>query len=517
VFTFITEYENYSFNEAMKMLADRAGVSLPEQPETDGERRERDIRSRILEINKLAAVYFVHQLKGDAGHTAMEYFGKRKLTQATINSFGLGYSGIHGNDLYLYLKGKGYNDDILKETGLFTYSEKGVTDKFWNRVMYPIMDVNNHVIGFGGRVMGDGKPKYLNSPETKAFDKSRNLYGLNYARKSRKPNLIICEGYMDVIAMHQAGFNQAVASLGTALTEGQASLMKRYTDNVLITYDSDNAGVMAALRAIPILKAAGLNTRVINMKPYKDPDEFIKALGAVEFQKRIDGAQNSFMYEIAAIKAQYDLDDPGEKTRFHREISRRLATFGDILERNNYIGAVAREYGIDEESLRQMVNGIGNQMAQQQEADKPVRVPGRREEKDDGMALAQKLLLTWMAQDADVFLKVAEYLSAEDFDAEPFHQVAVKLYEQLEKGSLNPAAIIGSFPDSEDQRLAASVFSQDLDESLSAAEREKTLNDIVRKIKKKSLIRRQNEETDPKRLMELIGEQKKLQSIQIHL
>ena len=168
------------------------------------------------------------------------------------------------------------------------------------------MDINNKVIGFGGRVMGDAKPKYLNSPETRLFDKSRNLYGLNIARTSRKPNMIICEGYMDVISMHQAGFNQAVASLGTALTPGHARLLKRYTDNVLITYDSDEAGVKAALRAIPILKEAGLSTKVINMRPYKDPDEFIKAMGAEAFQERIDNAENSFMYEIGTMLRNYD-------------------------------------------------------------------------------------------------------------------------------------------------------------------------------------------------------------------
>lgn len=168
------------------------------------------------------------------------------------------------------------------------------SDKFWNRVMFPIMDSRNRIIGFGGRVMGDAKPKYLNSPETKVFDKSRNLYGLNLARTSRKPNMILCEGYMDVIAMHQAGFNQAVASLGTAFTQQQSVILKRYTNEVLLTYDSDDAGVRAAMRAIPILKDAGLTARVINMEPYKDPDEFIKALGAEEFQKRIDTAESSF-------------------------------------------------------------------------------------------------------------------------------------------------------------------------------------------------------------------------------
>ena len=222
------------------------------------------------------------------------------------------------------------------------------------------MDINNKVIGFGGRVMGDGKPKYLNSPETKLFDKSKNLYGLNVARSSRKNNLIICEGYMDVISMHQAGFNQAVASLGTALTPGHARLMKRYTDNVLITYDSDEAGVKAALRAIPILKKAGLSTKVINMRPYKDPDEFIKALGTEAFQERIDKAENSFMYEIGIIEKNYNRSDPESETAFEREVANKLVQFSEKLERDNYMKAVCRQFMIPEDGMREMVIRIGS-------------------------------------------------------------------------------------------------------------------------------------------------------------
>ena len=287
VITFVMEYENYTFLEAVKYLADKAGMQLPETSYSEEEKKNRDLKAKLLEINKIAATYYYHQLKAENGKIGLSYLQKRGLSDTTINRFGLGYAGQTGNALYQYLKSKGYDDALLKETGLFTY-ERGIHDKFWNRVMFPIMDINNKVIGFGGRVMGDAKPKYLNSPETKLFDKSRNLYGLNAARISRKSNMIICEGYMDVISLHQAGFTQAVASLGTALTPGQAALMKRYTDNVLITYDSDAAGVKAALRAIPILKEAGLTTKVINMQPYKDPDEFIKALGAEAFQE-LDG------------------------------------------------------------------------------------------------------------------------------------------------------------------------------------------------------------------------------------
>ena len=260
----------------------------------------------------MSATYYYRRLRSENGKAGLDYLKKRELSDSTINSFGLGYATQSTGNLYKLLKDKGYDDDILKESGLLLMRE-GIHEKFWNRVIFPIMDINNKVIGFGGRVMGDAKPKYLNSPETRLFDKSRNLYGLNIARTSRKPNMIICEGYMDVISMHQAGFNQAVASLGTALTPGHARLLKRYTDNVLITYDSDEAGVKAALRAIPILKEAGLSTKVINMRPYKDPDEFIKAMGAEAFQERIDNAENSFMYEIGTMLRNYDRGGSGKR------------------------------------------------------------------------------------------------------------------------------------------------------------------------------------------------------------
>lgn len=517
VITFIMEYENYTFMEAVRMLAERAGIELPQMEETPEERKSRDIRSQLLEINKLAAVYYFHQLRGQNGSTAMNYLKKRELGDETIQRFGLGYSSMYSDDLYRYIKSKGYKDDILKESGLFTYGDGKVTDKFWNRVMFPIMDMNNRVIGFGGRVMGDGKPKYLNSPETKLFDKSRNLYGLNIARTSRKPNIIICEGYMDVISLHQAGFNQAVASLGTALTSGQASLMKRYTDQVLITYDSDGAGVKAALRAIPILKEAGLTTKVINMKPYKDPDEFIKGLGAEAFQERIDKAQNSFMYEISAMEQNYDLTDPDSKTRFFNEVAGRIVGFEEELERNNYIEAVADKYMVSMDALKAMVGNYGNRVGIVKDRPDSRRTSSSRKEKEDGISQAQKILLTWLVQDMSLYPKVAAYLSPDDFIGEPFHDVAVRLYEQLDNGQINPAAIISTFDDGETQKKVASIFNRELAEELSDSERERALNQTVKKIKKNSLDIKSRSVTDVAQLQNIIKEQKEIQNIQIHL
>ena len=240
VFTFLMEYENFSFVEAVKFLADRAGIELPEMEYSKEAKEKADLKTTILEMNKLAAKYFYVQLKSERGSQAYSYLKNRELSDETITAFGLGFSNKYSDDLYKYLREKGYSEDLIRQAGLINTDERqGVYDKFWNRVMFPIMDVNNRVIGFGGRVMGDGKPKYLNSPETVVFDKSRNLYGLNRARTSRKPYFLLCEGYMDVISLHQAGFTNAVASLGTALTAGHAALIKRYVQEVYLTYDSD--------------------------------------------------------------------------------------------------------------------------------------------------------------------------------------------------------------------------------------------------------------------------------------
>lgn len=517
VITFVMEYENYTFPEAVKMLADRAGIALPVMEYSGEDRRERDIKTKLLEINKIAATFYYHQLKSPAGQSGLDYLKKRQLSDKTINTFGLGYAPQLTGDLYRMLKEKGYDDELLKESGLFTY-EKGIREKFWNRVIFPIMDINNKVIGFGGRVMGDGKPKYLNSPETKLFDKSKNLYGLNVARSSRKNNLIICEGYMDVISMHQAGFNQAVASLGTALTPGHARLMKRYTDNVLITYDSDEAGVKAALRAIPILKEAGLSTKVINMRPYKDPDEFIKALGTEAFQERIDKAENSFMYEIGIIEKNYNRSDPESETAFEREVANKLVQFSEKLERDNYMKAVCRQFMIPEDGMREMVIRIGSQGGIIPRQTQPVRrMEPARKKKEDGIRQAEKILLTWMIEDGDIYDKVSEYIQPDDFIDPLFKDVASKVYEQYETGSVNPATIIGSYSDGDMHSEIAAMFSAELSESLSKSEREKTLNDTVLRVKKSSLDYKLEHAADAKTMQDIIGRQMKLNNIHISL
>ena len=490
VITFLMEYENQTFPEAVRTLAQRAGIALPEADDSKEARQADSRRAKLLEINKEAAKYFYYQLRTERGSVGMEYLRKRELSDETMNHFGLGYANKYSNDLIQYLKSKGYSEDLIRDAGLCNVDEKhGMYDKFWNRVMFPIQDINHRVIGFGGRVMGDGKPKYLNSPETEIFDKSRNLYGLNFARTSRKGNVILCEGYMDVIAMHQAGFTQAVASLGTAFTSGQASLLRRYANEILLSYDSDGAGVNAALRAIGILKEAGMTGRVINLEPYKDPDEFIKALGGEEFQKRLDHAENSFFFELRQLQKNYDLSDPEQKTAFHREIARKLCTFSEEVERENYIEAVAQKYHISFENLRRLVGTYAAQTGLAQPVIRPKSGVQKKNTAAEGIKNSQKLLLTWLVEQTQLYRQISKYIYPKDFTEGLYEKVADRLFEELEQGNINPASIISMFEEEEDQREAASLFHTKLERLESTAEQEKALHDIVCAVKRNSYER----------------------------
>ena len=356
VISFVMKYENDTFPEAMKLLADRAGIRLPEEDYSDAVREKSARRARLMAVNKETASYYYRLLRSPKGETGLRYLTGRGVSKEVMKNFGLGYADGAANDLVAHLRGKGFSDEDILTSGAAVFDEKrGLHDKFWNRVIFPIMDAGGRVIGFGGRVMGDGKPKYLNSPETPVFDKSRNLYGLNLAKRSRAGSFILCEGYMDVIAMHQAGFSQAVASLGTSFTEGQAMVLRRYGKEVLLAYDSDDAGVRAAIRNIEILDAAGLTGRVVNLEPYKDPDEFIRGLGAEEFQKRLNEAENSFFYRIRQLSKNYSMNDPAQRTEFYHEIAKRLCAFEDEIERDSYIRAMSSAYYIDEGMLRREV------------------------------------------------------------------------------------------------------------------------------------------------------------------
>lgn len=515
VITFVMEYENYTFPEALESLAERAGITLKAE-EADGYHKEQEsIKMKLLEINRKAGSFYYAILKSAQGRTGYDYLKSRGLSDETIRHFGLGYAGQGSMNLYNFLRHEGYGDDILKETGLFKIDERGAYDKFFNRVIFPIMDANSRVIGFGGRVMGDAKPKYLNSPETKLFDKSRNLFGLNYAKLGKNKNMVLCEGYMDVIALHQAGFTNAVASLGTAFTIQQAGIIKRYTDEVLLTYDSDQAGQKAALRAIPILRQAGINARIIHMEPYKDPDEFIKGLGADEFKNRMDNAENSFFFETGIARKEYDVSDPEQNTKFYHAVAKILLEFEDKVQRENYLEAAAAKYSLRRDDLKSLVVRYGTSMAANTgiaRIQEDTRAKAKNRKENQGISYSYKLLLSLIIERPGLYKQIKDIVQVKDYFGEPYSEVAQMLYRQLDAGEVVPARIINHFSEADVQNTVADMFQTGFAAELGDEELEKALNELVVRIKEYSIDKRTRELTDMNELKGLIQEKKALQT-----
>lgn len=525
VYTFLQQYENYTFPEAVEFLADRAGITLPRREMTLQERRDADYSSALKEVNKAAAGYFYYALRQKNGEAAMHYLTGRGLSEETIHRFGLGYSNLYRDDLYQYLKQKGYDDRLLMDSGLVRFDERqGVTDVFWNRVMFPIMDLNGKVIGFGGRVMGDGLPKYVNSQETRIYEKRRHLYGFHIARRSRRQGFILCEGYMDVIAMHQAGFDNATASLGTAFTIQQAMLLKRYTDKVYLAYDSDGAGVAAAQKAIPILREVGISARVISLEPYKDPDEFMKNLGADEFEERIKQAESSIMFQVRIAAGHYNQQDPESRTRFQQEVVKLLAVLQDPLERDNYIEAVAGQYFIDKKKLTDSVNRYGKYMTEQKQYQEAVKEEKpqdirRQERVRQRKQQPQRLLLTWLVNyPNELFPQLRGRIGPEDFMDPLYQALADQLFHQYEiNGTVNPAAIINQYEEADQQEQAASILQTTLQLEPSPEDNSMVITEIVRKVKEESLQHQLTHLQDYNKLQDIIRQKGQISDWNISL
>ncbi len=520
VYKFLMEHERLTFQEAVQNLADRAGIKLPEKSQYSEEDRKRaDRKSKLYDANKEAATFYYKLLRLQQGEEGQKYFDERKLSRETQQKFGLGYAPMYNDALVKYLREKGFADDIIRDAGLASFHEKyGLTDKFYNRVMFPIFDVNQKVIGFGGRVLGDAKPKYLNSPETDIFDKSRNLYGLQFAKTSKKNHFILCEGYMDVIALHQAGFTESVASLGTAFTPGQAMIIKRYVKNVLLSYDSDEAGVKAALRGILILRDAGLQAKVVDMKPYKDPDEFIKNLGAEEYQKRLEGAENGFFFEVRQAMTKYDLSDPAEKTQFHKEIASLLYRFEEEIERENYLEAIAEKYGIVPDSLRKMVRSIAAEGAPKRVFSTEIKSGmGKPESMEDAGKKSQRLLLNTLTANPALYGKIKAYVSAEDFTDDLYKKVAEKVFQAMEEGTFVESTLVNAFADPNEQDLVARIFTTEIPAIETKEEKEIAFRDVLLSVKQHSFIAMQKNCKDMKKLLEARQNLEKLQKIRISM
>ena len=483
VINFIMEIENLSFPEAVEFLAKRAGMTLPEES-NDRESRK---RSRMLALNKDAARFFYEQLSTPAGAPALAYMQRRRIGPATAKNFGVGFAPDTWDSLVRAMHAKGYSDLELFDAGLVRRGKSGgFYDTFRNRLMFPVIDVRGNVIGFSGRILGDGEPKYMNSPETLVFNKSRNLFALNLAKKSKSGYIILAEGNIDVVSMHQAGFDSAVASLGTSLTPEQARLLSRYTNEIIIAYDNDGAGKKAAQRAIGILEKLDLKVRVLAMSGAKDPDEFIQTRGAAAFRNLLEGSEDQVDYRLRSVLDKYDLTQDAQKVAFLKEATELVARLPGSAEREVYAMRVATLAGIPADAVtsevkqrRKRLLRSANREAERKET-RPGRIretPGIKRYEDEASGMAEEGIVRVLLLDGA--LGAAPSLPPpEDFTVPELRHIYTEILTRLRSGGDISPATLGSALSGEEMSLLIRLQ----EAPLAASNSERALNDYIHKL-----------------------------------
>ncbi len=477
VFGFTMKYGNYSYPDAVRFLADRVGYNLPEPEMTADIAKKRELKQNLYEIHKIAARFYYDQLMSNNGKNAVEYLDNRQIKLGSRRKFGLGYSPIARGALYQELKNKGFSDEVILKSGLVTQKENGAFyDKFFNRLMFPIIDVYGNIIGFGGRILGDGQPKYLNSPETDIFNKSRNLYNLNNAKQSKLKEMILVEGYMDAIAIYQAGFHNVVASLGTAFNENHAKVLKAYADSVILLFDSDEAGVKAVLRAIPVLKDAGLKVRVLQVYDAKDPDEFIKKFGSSEFGELLKKAKNYIIFQAEQLQKKYDLNILDDKISFSKDVAALLSGVDSPIERNAYLKEISKISQIDLESIQSEILKLNNGVQTIRFAQGSSKI--NKNATDD----ARCGLISMLVSNKVFYDLLSPYIKPEEFIDEFYVKIVKHIYELYSQDKpVNKENIIGYFETVEEQSRITKLFVRQID--YIDDEVEKAVNDLAKKVK----------------------------------
>lgn len=462
VISFVMEVENLPYLDALRLLAKRAGVEFPEQ---NMDQRSRRKRARLLELNKEAARFFHSQLHGPAGRQGLEYLQRRGLSRGIMTRFGLGFAPDNWDSLIRAMAQKGYEKGDLLEAGLAVSSQKGrIYDRFRGRVMFPIIDLRGDVIGFGGRVMGDGAPKYLNSPDSPVFNKSRNLFALNLAKNTKLGRIVLTEGYMDTISLYQAGFDCAVASLGTSLTADHAKLLSRFTKEVVICYDADSAGIQAANRAIPLLEKTGLKVRVVRVHGAKDPDEFLKKFGPDAFAKLLDQSENYVNYNLRQLQEKYDLSDPIQRAEFARAGAEVISQLESPVEREVHAGQLAQTTGVGKDALLQEIQRFRKQRFYQAKRKQERRdltpvnqiQPKSRQMRYDNprSARAEEGILRLLMLDSSLARQISD-LTPADFTAPVLGKIYGVLRDRMDQGrSLQLGALEGELSGEEISLLA---------------------------------------------------------------
>lgn len=510
VITFVSKIEGLNFVETVQMLAERANIQLPTL-ENNGDIQKEILKDKVYKVNEFAAEYYHQNLYKTQAKIAQEYVKKRQLSNETLKSFRIGFSGKF-NELYQELKKQGFEEREILESGLVNKNDRGqYIDRYRNRLMFPICDVRGRVIAFGGRVLDDSKPKYINSPENIVYSKGRHLFGLNVAKKGDTKKILIVEGYMDVISLHQREITNVVASLGTALTEQQGWLLRKNSEQIILSFDSDEAGIKAKLRSIEILQNMGCDLRVLQLEGAKDPDEYILKYGNMRFQNAVDKALSVIEFKVKILKKDLNLENTNDKIKFLNEIAKLISKVDNTIEREVYIEKIAKEYDISKEAIYAEVNKLTYKNSKSEkilEKSKPIIIHKKTEKREISQAVKKRentIISILLTGDLSIFEVIKQHIRPVDFQDEVNINIAKKLYEELEKGNSNINGIIDEL-EQEEQNQITMIMADDyeiddlekaIDDLIQTYEREKLNN---RKFEILELLENETDENNKKKL-----------------
>lgn len=494
VIHFISKIEGLDFKDTLELLANRVNIELPTLDNLEDDKTAR-LKSKVYEINKIAAEFYHENLYKPTSKIAQEYIKKRKLDNRTLKAFLIGYAG-NFNELYLLLKQKGYTEEEMLASSLVKRTENGgYMDSFRKRLMFPIQDVRERVIAFGGRVLDDSKPKYINSPENIVYSKGRNLFGLNVAKKHDTRKIIIVEGYMDAISLYQRGITNVVASLGTAMTEAQGRLLRRYSEQVILGYDADGAGQAAILRGMEILQNLGCDIRVLQIEGAKDPDEYVLKYGPERFQKCVDNAISLVEFKVKVLLKELNIENTNDKIKFLNEIAKILAKVTNQMEREIYVDKIAKEYKISKEAIYAEVNKLmykDNQGSKKLEKRVVTMVP--KEEKENSVSEAvlkrENLVIYLLINEySKCYEKIKNLITLNYIQDDTNKQILKKMYEEFEKGNSNTSQLLDWFQDEKVISHITEIMAGDFE----ITDVNKAIDDLISIYEKEKLISRRNE------------------------
>ncbi len=518
VFTFLTKIEGINFVEAVQQLAERSNIQLPTLENNMDSARE-ELKAKVYKVNEFTAKYYHENLYKPESKIAQEYIKKRKLSNETLKSFQIGFSGKF-DELYQELKKQGFGEREILESGLVNKNERGqFIDRYRNRLMFPICDVRGRVIAFGGRVLDDSKPKYINSPENVVYSKGRHLFGLNVAKKyDIKKRLLIVEGYMDVISLHQRGIYNVVASLGTALTQQQGYLLRNNTEQIVLSYDSDEAGQTAKVRAMEILQNMGCDIRVLQMEGAKDPDEFVIKYGNARFQNLVDKAISVIEFKVKILRQSLNLENTNDKIKFLNEIAKILSKIENNMEKEIYIEKIAKEYDVSKEAIYAEVNKMQYRDSKDEKVLNKARPVIKHIEKNELNEVSEStkkrentMLAILLLGDMNIYQIIKQNIKVEDFRYDIDNKIAKKLYEEFENGNSNINSIIDNLPEDEQNHITM-IMAEDygiddvekaIDDIIQTYEREKLEE---RKYEILEILENQNEQENKKQLEQELNE-----------